>query len=143
MAMLIAATGAKVVDWVGTSMGGIIGMMMASLPNAPIRRMVLNDIGPVVAVEGLQRIAGYAGRDVRFPDFDTAYATIRAIATGFGPMTETQWRRFVDVQLREEPDGSYRLNYDPGIACSLAEPPCAEIALGASWCANPSIRKIE
>src|SRR3546814_7589643 len=80
MAMLIAATGAKVVDWVGTSMGGIIGMMMASLPNAPIRRMVLNDIGPVVAVEGLQRIAGYAGRDVRFPDFDTAYATIRAIA---------------------------------------------------------------
>src|SRR3546814_886547 len=127
MATMIAATGAEEVDWVGTSMGGIIGIMMASLPNAPIRRMVLNDIGPVVAVEGLQRIAGYVGRDARFPDFETAYATIRAIATGFGPMTETQWRRFVAVQLREEPDGSYRLNYDPGLAWELAAAPTADI----------------
>src|SRR3546814_20673996 len=104
-------------------------MMMASLPNAPIRRMVLNDIGPVVAVEGLQRIAGYVGRDARFPDFETAYATISAIATGFGPMTETQWRRFVEVQLREEPAGRYILNYDPGIATPLAAPPPPELEL--------------
>lgn len=133
MATMIAATGAEEVDWIGTSMGGLIGMMLASLPNAPIRRMVLNDIGPVVAVEGLQRIAGYVGRDARFPDFETAYATIRAVATGFGPMTETQWRRFVEVQLKREPDGSYRLNYDPGIAWSLAEAPQADITMWELW----------
>lgn len=133
MAAMIAATGAEEVDWIGTSMGGLIGMMLASLPNAPIRRMVLNDIGPVVAVEGLQRIAGYVGRDARFPDFATAYATIRAVATGFGPMTDTQWRRFVEVQLRQEPDGSYRLNYDPGIAWSLAEAPSGDITLWELW----------
>ncbi len=133
MATMMAATGAEEVDWIGTSMGGIIGMMLASLPNAPIRRMVLNDIGPVVAVEGLQRIAGYVGRDARFPDFDTAYATIRAVARGFGPMTETQWRRFVEVQLRREADGTYRLNYDPGIAWSLADAPKADIAMWELW----------
>ncbi|MFN4089315.1 MAG: alpha/beta fold hydrolase [Alphaproteobacteria bacterium] len=133
MAALVAATGAEEVDWVGTSMGGLIGMMLAALPHAPIRRMVLNDIGPVVAVEGLRRIAGYVGRDPRFPDFETAYAAIRGIATGFGPMSEQQWRRFVEVQLRREADGTYRLNYDPGIAWSLAQAPDADIDLWQLW----------
>lgn len=133
MAAMIAATGADEVDWVGTSMGGIIGMMLAAMPNTPIRRLVLNDIGPVVAVEGLRRIAGYVGRDVRFPDFDAAYSTIRAVATGFGPMTEAQWRRFVEVQLRPEPDGSYRFNYDPAIAWSLAEAPAVDVTLWNVW----------
>ena len=133
MAALIARSGAETVDWLGTSMGGIIGMMLAAQPNAPIRRLVLNDIGPVIATAGLERIASYVGRDPLFRSFDEAYQAIRGISAAFGPMTEEDWRRFVEASLVAQPGGGFRLNYDPQIAWPFREQPVREIQLWELW----------
>lgn len=133
MAALVAYTGAERVDWVGTSMGGIIGMMLAARPGAPIGRMVLNDIGPVIAAPGLRRIQGYAGTDPRFPDFEAAYEAIRPNTLPFGPMTEAQRRRFVEIGTRRLPDGSYGMNYDPAIAWAFKGVELEEIRMWEVW----------
>lgn len=133
MAALIARSGADSVDWVGTSMGGIIGMMLAAMPGSPIRRLVLNDIGARIDEEGLKRIGGYAGGDPSFPDFDTGYRAIRDIAAAFGPMTEEQWRQFAAVVLKERPDGTWGMNYDPAIAWQMKLEPLRTIEMWHLW----------
>jgi pimeloyl-ACP methyl ester carboxylesterase len=133
MSALIARSGAEQVDWLGTSMGGIIGMMLASQPQSPIHRMVLNDVGAVVAAEGLRRIAGYVGTDPLFPDFEAAYRASREVNKPFGPMTEAQWRRFTENALRRQQDGGYRLDYDPNIAWSMKQADPQAIELWALW----------
>lgn len=133
MVTLIAATGAREVDWVGTSMGGIIGMAIAAMPGAPIRRLVLNDIGPLVAKAGLDRIAGYVGLDPRFPDRETAVAMLVEGSSSFGPMTAGQRERFAEIGLMRHPDGSWGLNYDPRIAWSFRGLPQTDIDLWSYW----------
>ena len=133
MAAVIASTGADAVDWLGTSMGGIIGMMLASMPGSPIRRLVLNDVGAVVAREGLERIAGYAGSTASWPDFESAYAAIRPNTLPFGPMDDSQRRRFVETGLRRRDDGSYEPNCDPGIAWALRDVPAQDVVLWQIW----------
>lgn len=133
MASVIASTGAERVDWVGTSMGGIIGMMLAAVPGSPIRRMVLNDIGPVISAPGLRRIQGYAGTDPRFRDFEAAYAAIRPNTLPFGPMTEAQRRRFVEIGTRLQPDGSWRMSYDPTIAWAFKGMELDDIRMWEVW----------
>jgi pimeloyl-ACP methyl ester carboxylesterase len=103
------------IDWVGTSMGGLIGMGVAAQPTLAPRRLVLNDVGPVVQWEALMRIGGYLGKD---PEFDTEQAAIdylAGISQGFGPHTPAQWRALNLPMLRVR-DGRYRLHYDPAIA---------------------------
>jgi len=134
MVGLIARSGAETVDWVGTSMGGIVGMLLAARPGSPIRRLVLNDVGAVVAAEGLRRIAGYAPNPKRHADFDAACAAIRLTAATFGPFPdEAAFRRFVAAGLRREPDGSWVPDYDPAIAATLAAPQVADIDLRPVW----------
>ncbi len=91
-AALLARLGADEVDWVGTSMGGIIGMFLAAMPGSPIRRLVLNDIGAVIAADGLKRLGTYVGRDASFADLDALEKALRRIAATFGPLTDAQWR---------------------------------------------------
>lgn len=133
MAAMIARTGADEVDWVGTSMGGIIGMMLAAVPGSPIRRLVLNDIGPRVDEAGLRRIDGYAGGNPVFPDFEAAFAAVRTVAASFGPMTEEQWRKFARVALRELEDGTWGMNYDPEIVWQMKQEPLRTIELWHLW----------
>lgn len=116
MAALIVRSGADEVDWVGTSMGGLIGMLAAATPGTPIRRLVINDVGPFIPKEALARIAAYVGQPLSFPDVAAVEAHLRAIHAPFGPLTDSQWQHLARHGTREQPDGSLGLAYDPGIS---------------------------
>ena len=113
---LIARLGVESVDWVGTSMGGLIGMTLASQDGTPIRRMVLNDVGPVITAESLRRLATYVGTDPLFPDFASALAYIRIICAPFGALDEDQWLRLAEHTVAQRADGQWGFVYDPKIA---------------------------
>jgi pimeloyl-ACP methyl ester carboxylesterase len=121
------------IDWVGTSMGGLIGILVAAQPGHPIRRMVLNDIGPFVPQAALARIALYVGKTPRFASLDEAERYVRIVSAPFGPLTDAQWRHLTEHNVRREPDGSFVMNYDPGIAETLATRRLQDIDLWALW----------
>ncbi len=115
IAALIARLDVEEIDWIGTSMGGLIGMLLAAQPGSPIRRIVINDVGPLIAKEGLVRIASYVGRDPSFRNLDELEATLRQLAASFGPLSDAQWRHLASHSVREKPDGSLGFAYDPRI----------------------------
>ena len=122
MSALIAHLGIESVDWVGTSMGGLIGMMIASLPGNPIGRLVMNDIGAFVPKASLQRIGLYVGKDPVFEDLRQLEAYVRKIAVSFGPLTDAQWRHLAEYGHRQDPNGKLRLAYDPAIGEPFQSP---------------------
>jgi pimeloyl-ACP methyl ester carboxylesterase len=133
MAALIARLDVDTVDWVGTSMGGLTGMLLAAQPGTPIRRLVINDIGPLVAKEGLKRIAGYVGGDPSFPDATALEAALRQVAASFGPLSDDEWRHLAAVSTRLKPDGSLGFAYDPRIGDAFREIPDQDVDLWATW----------
>ena len=116
MVTLLARLNAQTLDWVGTSMGGLIGMGLASLHGSPIRRLVLNDVGPRMELAALQRIGQYLGLPLRWNSFEEAAEALRLLTLGFGPHTREQWHALTRPQLHQEADGRWALRYDPGIA---------------------------
>lgn len=132
MNALIARAGAARVDWVGTSMGGLIGMMLAAQSNSPIRRLVINDIGAFIPKVGLERIAGYVGKDPRFASLAEAEAAIRKTANTFGLKTDSEWRRFTERSVVPAGQGQYALAYDPAIARGFGAA-IKDIDLWAVW----------
>ena len=107
---------AQQVDWFGTSMGGLIGLGLASLPDNPVRKLVLNDIGPVLAPTALQRIGDYIGQDLRFPTFDDGAKFIRDVSAPFGEHSDQEWHKLATDVLRQAPDGHWVRHYDMGLA---------------------------
>ena len=99
------------VDWFGTSMGGLIGIALASLPNNPVRRLLLNDIGPTLDPTALQRIGEYIGQDLRFSSFEEGAAYVRAVSQSFGPHSEDEWYKLCSDVLLER-DGCWVRHYD-------------------------------
>jgi len=116
MTALVARLGVPEVDWIGTSMGGLIGMFLAAAPNSPIRSLVVNDVGPVLTRASVARIADYVGRDPRFGSLTELEAYLREVHAPFGPLTDRQWEHLARHSHRFLADGSYGLAYDPGIA---------------------------
>jgi pimeloyl-ACP methyl ester carboxylesterase len=116
MVTLIARLDVEAVSWVGTSLGGLIGMALAAQTGTPIVKLVLNDAGPVVSRASLERIAAYVGSTPTFPSMEQAEAYVRAISAPFGPHSDAQWRTLTENWLRRNEDGSYRAHYDPRIA---------------------------
>lgn len=116
MVTLIARLDVAQVDWLGTSMGGLIGMALAAQGHGPIQRLVLNDVGPLLDVASLQRIAAYVGSDPSFSNLDAAVAYFKQIGAPFGPLTEAQWWHLTQTSVSQRPDGSWGLRYDPRIA---------------------------
>jgi pimeloyl-ACP methyl ester carboxylesterase len=130
MVALIARLDVESVHWVGTSMGGLIGMALASLPETPVSRLVLNDVGPVLTAASLDRIATYVGSAPKFPTLHAAEVYVRAVGAPFGPHSDAQWRWLTEHVVRREPDGAYRMAYDPAIATAFsAEQPRQDIEL--------------
>lgn len=119
MVTLVARLGVEQVDWVGTSMGGLIGMGLASLPNTPVRKLVLNDVGPAIEAAALQRIGAYLDQPDRWQTLEEAADALRAISLGFGPHTREQWLALTRPQLIEHPEGGFMSRYDPAIALPL------------------------
>jgi pimeloyl-ACP methyl ester carboxylesterase len=116
MVTLIARLDVEAVDWVGTSMGGLIGMALAAQAATPVRKLVLNDAGPEVTRVSLERIAGYLGQTREFGSLAEAEAYVRRVAAPFGPHSDAQWRFLTEVWVHLEADGRYRARYDPRIA---------------------------
>ena len=113
MVALIARLDVESVSWVGTSMGGLIGMALAAQKGTPIRRFVINDIGPVVAHGALERIGSYLGLAPEFPTLESAVGYIREVAAPFGKHTDAEWRFLTEIWVRETPEGKFRAHYDP------------------------------
>lgn len=130
------------VHWFGTSMGGLIGMVLASLDDSPIRKLVLNDIGPVLDRGALARIGEYIGQDIRFPDFDTGAAYVRAVSTSFGPHTDDEWFKLANDVLRQDPDGQWVRHYDLNLAQPFRgmTPERADVDQANLWAAWDAIR---
>jgi pimeloyl-ACP methyl ester carboxylesterase len=116
MDALIARLDVEQLDWVGTSMGGLIGMTLAAQAGTPIRKLVVNDVGPFIPKAALLRIADYVGLDNRFSSLVAIETHLRKVLAPFGPLTDAQWRHLVDHGHRQRPDGTFGLAYDPAIA---------------------------
>ena len=115
MVTLLARLNATTVDWVGTSMGGLIGLGVASLSGSPLRRLVLNDVGPTIEPSSLERIGTYLGQPAHWRSLEEAADAMWAIASSFGPHTREQWLALSAPQV--VPDGAgFKPHYDPGIA---------------------------
>jgi len=115
IAWVRAGTPDALIDWVGTSMGGLIGMAIASQPALAPRRLVLNDVGPVIEWASLVRIGSYVGRNPSFESEQAAADYLASISIGFGPHTPEQWTALSRPMLRER-DGRWWLHYDPAIS---------------------------
>ncbi|MBK8524271.1 MAG: alpha/beta hydrolase [Betaproteobacteria bacterium] len=115
MMVLLARLDVPEVHWVGTSMGGLIGMVLASQEHSPISRLLLNDVGPVIATESLQRIGEYVGKAPHFDSYEQAEQYIRFVSAPFGTLTDAQWRALAESSIRPGVDGKWVMVYDPGI----------------------------
>lgn len=132
-AALIAISGARRLLWVGTSMGGIIGMSLAAEPASPIAALVLNDIGPHVPAAGRRDNQASFGTDPRFADFDAAVQWHKLNRAAFGPLPEAGWRRMAQASVRRHDDGSYGLHYDPGLAVNAKREPVQATEMWDVW----------
>ncbi|MEZ5932430.1 MAG: alpha/beta hydrolase [Alphaproteobacteria bacterium] len=131
---LIEHLGAEEVDWVGTSMGGLIGMGIAVLEANPIRRLVLNDVGPFLPKAALERIGAYLGLELAFDSLQDLEDHLRLIHAPFGPLSDRQWAHLAEHSARRRDDGKVVLGYDP----KIAEPfrtadPVEDLDLWAMW----------
>ncbi|GEM_PF-5005 len=133
MTALLARLDVEAVDWVGTSMGGLIGLALAAKGNTPIRRLVLNDIGALVDKAGLERIRGYVGIDTHFPSREAAVSRLRLLLAGFGPLTEDQFAHLANSSIRLADGGGVRLHYDPAIGEAMRAAPLADVDLWPVW----------
>ncbi len=129
MTVLLGRIGADRVDWVGTSMGGLIGMIMAAADGSPIDRLVLNDVGPLVSKQGLERIRAYLETDWAFDTAAAAEAHIRAVYAPFGPLSDDEWRHIFEHSVRHDEDGIWRMAFDPGIVEPMKQEPVDDVDL--------------
>lgn len=121
------------VDWVGTSLGGICGMLVAAATGQPIRRMVLNDIGSFVPKASLERIRDYLGDGSSFADVAALERHLRVIHAPFGPLTDAEWRHLAETSARALPDGRVALHYDPAIAEPMRGVELTDMNLAPVW----------
>jgi pimeloyl-ACP methyl ester carboxylesterase len=133
VAMLLARIDAERIDWVGTSMGGLIGIFLASYTGSPIHKMVINDIGPRIPAAGLQRVATYVGQVVTFDSIEKMEKFLRTIAATFGNLSDEQWRHMTIHGARQLEDGRYTFAYDPGIAKNFRTLDLKDIDLWSMW----------
>jgi pimeloyl-ACP methyl ester carboxylesterase len=137
LAHLLAALN-KPVMWVGTSLGGICGMMTAAAPNNPITRMVLNDIGPLIPATALARIRDYMmAAPERFPSMQALEQHLRAVHAPFGQLTDAQWAHLARFSARNVLDvahgSAYALHYDPKITEPIKESVPLDVDMWPLW----------
>ena len=142
MVTLLARLDAELVDWFGTSMGGLIGMVLGSLPGNPIHKLVLNDIGPSINGAALARIGEYIGQDVRFDTFEEAALYIRTISASFGSHSDEEWHKLAGDVLRQNEQGQWIRHYDLALALpfKLSTPEAASAGEQMLWAAYDALR---
>ncbi|OGT34903.1 MAG: hydrolase [Gammaproteobacteria bacterium RIFCSPHIGHO2_12_FULL_37_14] len=113
--VMISRIHTQEIDWVGTSMGGIIGMALASLPNSPIRRLILNDVGPQIQLKGLTRLMLQVGSHPYFSTIEQAILYHKQTLPDLGNLTEAQWQEISENSIYETKPGIFTLKFDPKI----------------------------
>jgi pimeloyl-ACP methyl ester carboxylesterase len=113
-------------------MGGIIGMILASLPGSPIRKLVMNDVGSVIPKAALDRIGQYVGREPVFDSFEQLMAAMRAVSP-FGELSDEQWRHLTVNVARQDERGRWTFRYDPGIGVNFHATVGSDIDLRPYW----------
>jgi len=121
------------VDYVGTSLGGMCGMLIAAAAGNPIRRLVLNDIGSRVPEAAAARIAAYVKIPLAFHDLAALETHLRTVHAPFGPLTDEEWRHLAETSSRELPDGRFGMHYDPAISVPFQTSATGEVDLSAVW----------
>ncbi|HJV96251.1 MAG TPA: alpha/beta hydrolase [Albitalea sp.] len=141
MVTLLARLNAQTVHWVGTSMGGLIGLGLASLRDSPIQRLVLNDVGPTLRAEAIARIGTYLGQVTHWATLDEAADYMLSISEGFGTHTREQWLALTRPMLKPDGDG-FKPHYDPQIAVPFRAmtPQMAAAGEAALWMGYDAIR---
>lgn len=132
LTVLMARLGAENVDWLGTSMGGILGMMLGAMPGSPVRKLVLNDVGCVIPKAAIERIGKYLGKDPAYDSIEGLEADLRAFSP-FGELTDQNWRHLAINSAKQDQHGKWRFRYDPGIARNFHAAPPADVDLRAFW----------
>jgi pimeloyl-ACP methyl ester carboxylesterase len=134
MVALLARLDVEQVDWVGTSMGGLIGIALAGQAGSPVRQLVINDVGPRLGPAAIARIGSYVGQPVSFASLDEAVDYQSVTAAPFGLKTREEWRELVAPTLREV-DGRLVFRYDPAIAAPFrtTTPEAAAAGEAATW----------
>lgn len=142
MVTLVARLNVAEVAWVGTSMGGLIGLGLAALKGSPVTRLVLNDVGPTIEYAALERIGEYLGAPLRWSGVEQAADALWQISQGFGPHTREQWLALTRPQLKPAPEGGWMPHYDPAIAqpFRLVTPEVARAGEAMLWLAYDSLR---
>lgn len=133
MANLIARSGAATVDWIGTSMGGLVGMILAAQAQSPIRRMVLNDVGPMIPKAALDSIAETVADNPEFASVEEAADYIAQVNAGFGQLTREQWLGLARSTVRRRDDGKFVWKRDPAIGRSFVKQPRNDVVLWPIW----------
>ncbi|TVQ36367.1 MAG: alpha/beta hydrolase [Geminicoccaceae bacterium] len=128
----LARLGLSRVDWVGTSMGGLIGMALAATAAPKIRRLILNDVGPFVPKDALALIKAYLELRPTFADFAALEAHLRTIHAPFGKLSDAQWRALARSSARQDPD-AWRLRYDPAISEAYGDLAADDVDLSDLW----------
>ncbi|QWD95398.1 alpha/beta fold hydrolase [Polynucleobacter sp. MG-Unter2-18] len=134
MASLIGHLGVAQVDWFGTSMGGLIGMVYAAMPKSPIRRMLINDVGPRIEPEAIKRLGSYVGQAFSFSHRADALQRLNEICASFGSHTPEEWEIYNGPMLIQK-DGLWVMHYDPDISVPFASvnPIMAKAGEMAMW----------
>jgi pimeloyl-ACP methyl ester carboxylesterase len=133
LAALIARLRVAQVDWVGTSLGGYLGLQMASMPNAPIRRLVLNDFGARLSHVALRRISAYLHERPPLRELGDAERHLREVLAPFGALPDAQWRHMAEHSVVKDDRGALRWRHDPAIAQNLSWPIAFDIVLWHLW----------
>jgi pimeloyl-ACP methyl ester carboxylesterase len=121
---LVDALGIDRMHWLGTSMGGAVGMVLAAgALKGRLRSLVLNDIGPKLGEAAVARIRAYAGNPPQFARVSELESFFRTVYAPFGPLTDTQWRRLAQTSTRRTADGKVTPHYDPKIVMQFEAHP--------------------
>jgi pimeloyl-ACP methyl ester carboxylesterase len=122
------------VDWLGVSMGGLLGIILASMDKSPIKNMIINDIGPSMPKEDLKLISQYISQEYRFQSLKEMENFMRQTrGLTWGPITDDQWEKMAKNNARSLEDGSITYAFDPNIAEVFSKEPVGDVDLWRCW----------
>jgi Predicted hydrolases or acyltransferases (alpha/beta hydrolase superfamily) len=140
MQQMLVQEGIVRCHWIGTSMGGLIGMALAALPDTPLSSFVINDVGPEIERAALERIAGYMRGRASFASYPELFAAAFPAILPFGPLTDEQRHHLIRTSCERRADGRWHFRTDPKIGeaflAALAQPPADLWPLWQAWSAR-------
>lgn len=133
MVALLARIDAQEIHWVGTSLGGIIGMMLAAQPHSPLQSLIVNDVGMIVPGPALQRMATYARNEHGFSSMEDAKSYFQTVLSPIGTLDSEKWTHITKYGTLASADGSLRLAHDPAIGEDFINQPIPTLHLESYW----------